>query len=950
MKAKNKKYTLFCIFASLLCGNAYAQFYSNGNEPVSTKWSQIRTEDYRVIFPSGMDSLAREYAISLERVKAPVGGSLGWKPNQSYRSPMPVVLHPYTTEANGFVSWCPRRMELYTVPDFYSPEPLPWVQQLSIHESRHAAQMQPYAAGVWKAAGVLVGDIAPSLLCAIMGGPPAMEGDAVVAETALSASGRGRSADFLEYLRTCFLEGDTRNYWQWRYGSQKYFCPDYYKIGYIMAAGMREYCGFDKWPFFSLTGKVPKAFPAIADSLTVAWKREAAARAPYMPCDSVTFAERRFVEYTSLCSDGKGGLIARKSGIQNAREMGRMDAAGQWRKIRSSASVTSRMKANPESGLVYWSEERKDHRWEMVSYSVIRYLDTSNGKVRDLTRNKRYFNPSVSEDGKCLAVSQSLEDGSSAVMILDAASGKELYSYPAPEGFQVLETTWINDNIYASVLGPEGIGIYFVSTFEAVLEPYFAKIKELDSFDGDIVFVSDRNGVNELYSLCPENGAVTQLTSSRQGSTDHVFAGDSLYYTILSRDGRMVYRTAVNDLPRKSVDYGELHSWIMADSLSAAEPEKIKLSGGPEIGEAEPYSRFGHLFKIHSWMPFYANTDIIESLSFNALMTDAGLGASAYFQNELSTLQGFAGYSAWTPYDGWSNAGHLRLTYSGFWPVVEVSADLSDLYPASTTVSADPERQGMKMKTEFTSGAAFDATVRAYLPLNFSSGGWNRGVIPQARWTFSNDKTIYLGKAAYSNYLSASVRAYSVRNMASSCLYPRWGIGVETGYCTKPGRRNLLVDNLYGYVYGYVPGFYRTHGIKLSILAEQNLGNGLLASPFAVVTPRGGSSLLTELSRYQHHGKLTFDYALPFAPVDWSFLSPVTYIRNFELFLHYDLSYYISSKYKGTESSAGVDLVAKLGNVLSLPYDTRIGVSCCYLSGGLDVNPFYLGMVFSVDI
>lgn len=950
MMFKINKYALSCLIALLLCSSSRAQFYNDGNEPAILKWSQITTPSYRVIYPRGMDEMAREYALTLERVKVPVGGSLGYVPNQSYRTPMPVILHPYTVKSNGMVSWCPRRMELVTIPEFQNPEAMPWIRQLSIHESRHAAQMQPYAGGGLKFLQAIVGDISPSLLCAILGGPSAMEGDAVLAETSLSASGRGRSADFLEYQRACFLASDTRNYWEWRYGSLKNYCPDYYKIGYIMAAGMREYSGFSEWPFFSLTRKIPKAFPAIADSLTAVWKKEASERAPFMPCDSVTLPERRYVDYSSLTANPKG-IIARRKGLLEASQTVRIDpSSGKWAGIRSSSHSSSRLKANPDSTVLYWSEERNNHRWEMISYSVIRSLDLESGRIRNLTAKSRFFNPSVSEDGKFLAASQSLEDGSSAVMILDAYSGKELYSYPAPKGLQVLETTWKDDNVYASVLGPDGIGLYFVSTFEPVLAARPAKIKELGTYGDALTFVSDRNGVDELYSLNPENGKVLQLTSSVQGSNNHCFVSDSLYYTSLGPGGRMILRTAIKDLPVKEIDYQDIHSWVLADSLTAAEPVQADYSSNVQIGDPEPYSRLGHLVNVHSWLPLYANTDIIENISFDNFLTACGLGVSAYFQNELSTLQGFAGYSAWTPDAGWANAGHLRLTYSGFYPVFEVSTDLSDEGAFATELTFDKEKDGMHSTLAIASPAAFSMKVRSYVPLDFSSGGWNRGIVPQLRWTFSNDRITFQDNTACSNSVSASIRAYTIRDMASSGLYPRWGAGVEAGYCTRPGIRNLMVDNLYGYVYGYVPGFLQSHGVKISALAERNIGNALLASPFASVAPRGGYELNRELARYRHHGKLSVDYALPFAPVDWSFLSPLTYIRNFELIAHYDLSYYLSSKSKGSVSSIGADVVAKLGNVLFIPYDTRIGVSFCRLFSSIETDPYYWGIVFSIDI
>ena len=73
--------------------------------------------------------------------------------------------------------------------------------------------------------------------------PSFMEGDAVAAETALTLSGRGRTADFLEYYRVAADEGQLRSYARWRYGSQKLFTPDYYKLGYLTMAGLRTWGG-----------------------------------------------------------------------------------------------------------------------------------------------------------------------------------------------------------------------------------------------------------------------------------------------------------------------------------------------------------------------------------------------------------------------------------------------------------------------------------------------------------------------------------------------------------------------------------------------------------------------------------------------------------------------------------------------------------------------------------
>ena len=94
---------------------AAAQFYSLGSEPAGVKWYHLRTADFDVIYPKGLDSLARVYASTLERYKMPVGATAGYYPNQLYSKRLPVILHP------------PGRPAVWNC----SPPPRPWPPCLS---------------------------------------------------------------------------------------------------------------------------------------------------------------------------------------------------------------------------------------------------------------------------------------------------------------------------------------------------------------------------------------------------------------------------------------------------------------------------------------------------------------------------------------------------------------------------------------------------------------------------------------------------------------------------------------------------------------------------------------------------------------------------------------------------------------------------------------------------
>ena len=132
-----------------------------------------------------------------------------------------VILHNRSLLANGYVTWAPRRMEWVVAPP---EENLPgdFLTQLALHEYRHAVQLQNLDRGTTRMLGFMMGEAAVGAVAAYL---PLWfyEGDAVVAETALSESGRGRSADFDRELRTIELERPKRySYDQACLGSYNY--------------------------------------------------------------------------------------------------------------------------------------------------------------------------------------------------------------------------------------------------------------------------------------------------------------------------------------------------------------------------------------------------------------------------------------------------------------------------------------------------------------------------------------------------------------------------------------------------------------------------------------------------------------------------------------------------------------------------------------------------------
>ena len=114
----------------------------------------------------------------------------------------------------------------------------------------------------------------------------------------------------------------------------------------------------------------------------------------------------------------------------------------------------------------------------------------------------------------------------------------------------------------------------------------------------------------------------------------------------------------------------------------------------------------------------------------------------------------------------------------------------------------------------------------AYIPWNFSQGGWNRQFIPQIKWEMSNNGFYSYEDRVFKNahYLTAAVQYAQMRSVARSAIYPKWGFGGSAVWRgALDAGENMGSQNCLS-IYGYIPGLASTHGIKLSY-AQQKQNN-----------------------------------------------------------------------------------------------------------------------------
>ena len=1026
MSVKKVLYTILVLLIPVICS---AQYYVTGDDPGRLKWNFIDTESYRIIYPEDLDSLASVYGRKLEKYKIPVSRTSGYITGQGDGRLMPVVLHAYN-DANGSVAWAPKRMDLFTLPSAHDPVPLPWSTMLSVHESRHVTQMQFGQTKALKPLNYIVGESWNILTFLLYPGASLanMEGDAVIAETSFTPSGRGRSADFLNYFWVSLDNGIYRDWFRWRYPSQKHYAPSYYALGYLTVGGFRylydhpyfisdalHYSAenmFHIGSIFRQTEKVSgkkfnDAFTEVCDTMLTLWRCSADKRKPYIHSEQLTEDGKHYTEYSEIVPVG-ADVYAIKKGYADASTLVRIDSEGNEKRVSSFSGNTGGLRWSESGHELYWSEITSDKRWSLKTRATIRHMNPNEKKKNDISNSHFLNNPSKSDEKGNVAVSRYHIDGRSSLEFINLNDRRIYCEIPAPDSLQIVENTWVGSFVYSSAISENGYGIYRVQTdvndssygrWIMVLPPKPAIIKDLNSHERHLEFTCDMTGSNEFYHYDIKSGKLLRKTSLRYGGRDFIYSNDRkwLYYSSQRLNGRPIFRTMADSLLSIETEWSETFTYPIAEKITAQERAAAIQDGNSsfvssdtktKISAPERYRKFPHMFNIHSWAPVYLSVNNIMNMSYENLWQAVSLGASAILQNRLSTARGEFGYSAHKdPYDNsrWRNSGHIKFIYSGLYPVFEFRFDVNDRASREfrvQTIERDNQTSIM-IGSMPTDKPYINGQIKAYIPFNLSSGGWSRGVIPQLNYRITNylfnssivrmslnrkdgsngTTPVFLGYVKgdhyFRHYLNVSVRGYIMRPTVSSCIYPRWGIGLESGFNASIESNSLFSPMGYLYCYGYIPGIAREHGIRISATYQKRLfKDSPVGQPFVNILPRGYSDN-PEIASWaalmkKNPVRVSMDYAIPIYIGDIRIGGNIMAVKRLNLTPHFDYSFLDDNGLW----SAGLDITLNLEAIMTFEWPCTIGLTCSYKGGsaldeinqyGIQYKRWSIGPAFNVS-
>jgi len=936
-----KKVLIIVVGIIIFClQDVYAQYYSLGQDPASTKWHQIKTDKFQVIYPVNFEKQAQHLANILEYVYEYATKTLNHKPKR-----ISVILHTQTVSSNASVVWAPKRMEFYTCPsqDMYAQD---WLEQLAIHEYRHVVQTDKLNQGVTKILYFLLGEQAAAIVLGLYVPLWFLEGDAVCTETALSNSGRGRLPSFERELRVQLLEKGKYNYDKAVFGSYKDFVTNYYKLGYHITANARRNYGADIWsntldkvarypfmviPFNSGIKKASglskeKLYNETMFQIDSLWKIQQN-KQTYIKYNRITKDKKFYTDYTNMNYLNDSTILTDKSGIDDINRFVLVDKKGNEKKVFTPGLYFGET-LSLANDIVCWSAKQYDMRWDNRSWAVIKTYNLQTKKLKQITRKSRYFAPILSGDAKRIVAVEVSEENKYNLVILDASTGEVLKKIDNPENYFLLTPNWSGDEkkIVVVLMNEKGKSIALIDVDNAKTEflmPFtFTEIVTPAMFQNYVLFVGAYSGIDNIYALDVETKEIFQVTSSRFGIASPA----------VSPDGKHII---YSDYTSKGFDIVEIDfnpdSWLPLEKITdnsiklyeAISKQESFVLNSKDVPNKEhitkKYRKGQHLFNFHSWAPVSID---IDNISMNP-------GVTVMSQNKLSTMFTIFGYD----YDRNEEAGthYADVSYRAWYPVIDGRIEYGK---RDANYISDDKKDTIPYYWD-----QINTSVGIRLPLSFTRNKYYRGIQPQVRMNFlrydydtaRSPRLNFGGEDVLKlNIITYRLFGYNQLKTSEKDMYPKWGQTIDFIYNYNPLDKQDTSSIISLEATLYFPGLFKHHGLKIygGIQNKQIEGYHFLD---IVNYPRGYVKQNNDEIK-----SVSVNYKFPLLYPDKR-LGSLVYLKRIKSNLFYD---YAEASIDSTHTfyrSMGVELTSDMHLLRFLaPFD--IGVRSIYMPSINDVR------------
>jgi hypothetical protein len=910
--------TLFWILFISITFTCNAQYFLWGTDPASIRWEQIQTNRFQVIYPSGQDSIAQRFTNLLEYVYDAAGKTLGHAPQK-----ISVIIHTSSTISNGSVAWAPKRMDIFDV----SPQDqtsMEWLENLAIHEYRHVVQYDKLNQGLTKILYFLLGEQAPAAIGGIFLPSWFFEGDAVVTETALSKSGRGRQPEFTMDVRAQLIEKKKYSYAKAYFGSYKDHVPNHYKMGYVVVANSRDIYGPQLWnntvtnvarrPYqimpFNKAIKIQtsynkrKLYHEMFNKQLIQWNLEYN-REIHKSYDTLT--KRNPKEYTNYLYPQRISdtyVIAEKQGLGDASKIVLISKEGIEKTIANTSFKQPNERIHTNGELVVWAETNPHIRWELQGSSDIFIYSLKTNKTERFKTKLRVFAPCISPLGDKIATVLIDSTSKYSIVVYNTATKQMIAQYPSPGQEFIQNPSWNFDAskivyIGLSSKGKRLVELNMKNGERTVLIDYTNDdIQNPMYWNNFVIYSSSYSGVDNLYAIQTQTREILRITVAKFGARYVSAYHNVLLYSDYTSDGYMIAQIPADIRSWHTIDVVRKAKYELAESISKQEPITVNFETKQDsIYQTKPYSKLLHAVNIHSWMPFY--------LEYNANQSnEAGNGFQILSQDKLSSTIISAGYRK--NYTNSRRAGFVKVTYTGIFPIIDL--DYQNGYQEFTKIIDNDTIKILYHLSQIVTGI--------YIPLNFSSRSYYRYLILSSQIQYGTYSKTSINIEAYDsyfkNFFDVGIVTYSasfsnILQTSTRDIMPRIGQVFTINFAHAPlNASEIYHENIFGSTKIYLPGFYKHHSIELYAGLEWNADTSMYTIQRKVYIPRG---YLEEPPTTKQAFAAHINYTSPIYYPDFA-IAALVYIKRFYATAFIDYAYMNGAFVNKKLWSFGIELLS----------------------------------------
>ena len=653
------------------------------NNPSSLKWYSIETPHFDILFPKSSLRDGYRMANTMELLYGPVSKTMRAKPIHT-----PLILQDQSTVSNAFVTINPYRMEFFTMPpqnsNFIGTNN--WLNLLSVHEFRHAAQQSYSFTGKNKWIKTLFGEQAAGGLAHMVYPDWFWEGDAVATETALTPSGRGRIPNFNIALKANLLEKPMFSYFKQVGRSFNDFVPNHYVMGYNMIAYLRKEKGAYIWsdiqrraldkfylPFsWSIATKkytgsyTVDLYKETMQDLKDKWRKQVE-NLDLVDGEQLSKKIRKgYTDYMYPQPLEDGQILSLKSGFDDIAKFVLTNSNAKDQVVFTPGDLLKSGMLSVVRNKIVWVEQAYDPRWIMRSYSNIKTYDLSRRKARKLTSKGRYGAASLSPDGNKIVATEVNSSSDSYVVILDANSGAVLRRWKTDYAYLYSTPRWGEDDKILVVRHKQ--------SEKAILEldPETGDEKLILSFGDEnighpvryknyIFYTSPYSGIDNLYAYDVVNDRKFRVTSTKYGAYNPVIDSrkEELIFNRYEVNGMAVSKMKINPsqwIPIEKVENVGINYFKILEKQEGNADILSKVADDTSKYKLKKYQAWKHLIKPYSYGLAFSSTE-------NQLLL--GLASTNY----LSTMALDVGYVF--NYPSTSGKWFLGMSYQGWYPIID---------------------------------------------------------------------------------------------------------------------------------------------------------------------------------------------------------------------------------------------------------------------------------------